>query len=289
MPEARLSIGNVEILSLNDNEATLPLSDVFPEVPADAWSPYQERYPDGFSGTEHMLAHFECYLIRSEGQTILVDTGLGGAVSNPNAVEAMAGGVDGRLLEELRGAGVSPGDINTVFLSHLHFDHVGWNVTHEAGSSPRATFPNARYVAHSADWAAFQQPEVMELFPPHWDLALGPLQGLGVLDLLDGERSLTSEITAIPTPGHTPGSMSLAIVSGGQRAYIMGDVFHGPTQVTETGWKFSFDMDPDLGVATRGAMIERAESEDAIIAICHHGGFGRVVRAEGRRYWQLVS
>ena len=288
MPESRLTVGNVEILSLNDNESTLPLSDVFPEVPAEAWGPYQERYPSGFSG-DHLLAHFECYLIRSEGQTILVDTGLGGAVSNPNAVDAMAGGVDGRLLQELQGVGVNPEDINTVFFSHLHFDHVGWNVTHEPGGSPRATFPNARYVAHGADWEAFQRPEVMELFPPHWDLALGPLQDLGVLDLLDGEKALTSEITAISTPGHTPGSMSLAIVSGGQRAYIMGDVFHGPTQVTETGWKFSFDMDPDLGVATRTSMIERAESEEAILAICHHGGFGRVVRSEGRRYWQLVS
>ena len=100
---------------------------------------------------------------------------------------------------------------------------------------------------------------------------------------------MTGEVTAIPTPGHTPGSMSLAIVSGGQRAYILGDVFHGPAQITETGWKFSFDMDADQGIATRAAIIERAESEAAIMAICHHGGFGRVVRAEGRRYWQAVA
>ena len=287
MPEARLTVGNVEILSLNDQEATLPLSDVFPEVPAEAWTPYQARYPSGFRG-DHLLAHFECYLIRSEGQTILVDTGLGGAASNPHSIEAMVGGAEGRLLQELEAAGVNPGDIDTVFFSHLHFDHVGWNLTHEPGAPARATFPNARYVAHRADWEVFQRPEVMELFPPHWDQTLGPLQDLGVLDLLDGERALTSEITAIPTPGHTPGSMSLAVVSGGQRAYILGDVFHGPAQVTETAWKFSFDMDGDRGVATRTAMVERAEAEDAIMAICHHGGFGRVVRAEGRRYWQLV-
>jgi glyoxylase-like metal-dependent hydrolase (beta-lactamase superfamily II) len=218
-----------------------------------------------------------------------VDTGLGGAATNPNSIEAMVGGAEGRLLQELEVAGVSAADVNTVFFSHLHFDHVGWNVTHEPGAPVRATFPNARYVAHRADWEVFQRPEVMELFPPHWDQTLGPLQDLGVLDLLDGERPLTSEITAIPTPGHTPGSMSLAIVSGGQRAYILGDVFHGPAQITETDWKLSFDMDADQGVATRTAMIERAESEDAIMAICHHGGFGRVVRAEGRRYWQLVS
>ena len=101
-----------------------------------------------------------------------------------------------------------------------------------------------------------------------------------------GRRS--GEITAIPTPGHTPGSMSLAVVSGGGRAYILGDVFHGPAQVTKTGWQFSFDMDAAQGAATRAAMIDRAESENAVIAICHHGGFGRVIRAGGRGYWQLA-
>ena len=260
----------------------------FPRFPPRRGLPTRSGYPSGFSG-DHLLAHFECYLIRSEGQTILVDTGLGGAATNPHSIEAMVGGAEGRLLQELEAAGVSTADVNTVFFSHLHFDHVGWNVTHEPGAAVRATFPNARYVAHRADWEVFQRPEVMELFPPHWDQTLGPLQDLGVLDLLDGERPLTSEITAISTPGHTPGSMSLAIVSGGQRTYILGDVFHGPAQITETDWKFSFDMDADQGVATRTAMVERAESEDAIMAICHHGGFGRVVRAEGRRYWRLSS
>ena len=108
MPEARLTIGNVEILSLNDNEASLPLSDVFPAVPAADWTPYQERYPGGFTDAEHILAHFECYLIRSEGRTILMDTGLGGSLSNPHSVEAMTGGVEGRLLEELDGAERQP-------------------------------------------------------------------------------------------------------------------------------------------------------------------------------------
>ena len=82
--------------------------------------------------------------------------------------------------------------------------------------------------------------------------------------------------------------MSLVVVSGGERAYIWGDVFHGPGQGTETEWKFSFDMDAAQGAATRAAMIDCTGSENAVIAICHHGGFGRVIRADGRRYWQLA-
>ena len=126
-------------------------------------------------------------------------------------------------------------------------------------------------------------------FPfPFWEETLAPLETLGVLELLSGEQALTSEITAIPMPGHTPGSMGLAIVSGGQRALIIGDVTTNPAQVTEPDWVFAFDMDPVRAVQTRKQMIERAEAEHALLIACHfpHPGHGRVIRLEGRRYWQ---
>ena len=68
----------------------------------------------------------------------------------------------------------------------------------------------------------------------------------------------------------------------------MGDVFHGPAQVTETDWVFHYDTDSDQAGQTRRSMLDRAESEDAAIAICHHSGFGRVIRESGRRYWQAL-
>ena len=284
MARNKLSVGNVEILVLHDNESALPLSMTFPKVAPESWAPYQERYPEGFNGSDNLRVHFDCYLIRSEGRTILVDTGLGSSATNPGSVAAFAGGLDGHLLAELQSAGVNLDDIDTVFFTHLHPDHVGWNLTN---GGTVATFPKAKYVAHQADWETFRKPEVQEAFPaPFWEETLGPLEALGVVESLSGEHALTSEITAISTPGHTPGSMSLAIVSGGQRALLLGDVFHGPSQVTETDWVFSFDMDPEQAVRTRRQMIDRAESENSIVGICHHTGFGRIVRSEGKRYWQ---
>ena len=73
--------------------------------------------------------------------------------------------------------------------------------------------------------------------------------------------------------------MTLAFVSAGQRAPVMGDVFHGPAQVSEPEWVFSFDADPALAIQTRIRMLDRAEAEGATMAICHHTGFGRVIRA----------
>ena len=54
-----------------------------------------------------------------------MDTGAGSMATNPGTVSASAGGTDGRLLDELQAAGVSPGDVDTVFLSHLHPAHDG--------------------------------------------------------------------------------------------------------------------------------------------------------------------
>ena len=288
MPGATISVGNVEITAVHDNEGALPLSMVFPGVDAELWVPYQEKYPECFKGdnNEIIAAHFDCYVIRSEGRTILVDTGLGTMATNPGSVALFAGGVDGRLLSDLEEAGVNKDDIDTVFLTHLHPDHVGWNVNND-GPSPVPTFPNAKYVFHQDDWEAFRPPRDSEVFGlTFWEETLAPLETAGVTEPLTGEQVITSEITAILTPGHTPGSMSLAIDSGGQKALVMGDVFHGPAQVSEPSWVFAFDADPDTAVQTRNRILDRAQAENAIMAMCHLSGFGRIVLQEGRRYWQ---
>lgn len=287
MPESRFFIGHVEVVCLTDIDVELPvpLSQLFPGVPLEAWAPWRERYPEIFPGPDSWRAHFGSFLLRSQGRTILVDTGIGTHATNPGSVALFTRGQDGRLLAELEAAGVRPEEVQTVFFTHLHPDHVGWNLS-QRGPHPQATFPRARYIAHLADWDAFRKPEVQQVFPPFWEETLAPLEQLGVVDLITGERTLTEEITAIPTPGHTPGSMSLAIVSAGQRALIVGDVMHAPPQVTEPEWVFGFDMDPALAVRTRRQMVDRAEAEHAALIMCHHAGVGRVVRFQERRYWQ---
>ena len=116
MDEIKLTVGNVEILAIHDNETALPLNMMFPDVPAEAWTPYQQRYPEGFTGADNQRIHFECYVLRSSGFTILVDTGAGSMATNPGTITAFAGGVDGRLLSELQAAGVSPQDVGHCIL-----------------------------------------------------------------------------------------------------------------------------------------------------------------------------
>ena len=99
---------------------------------------------------------------------------------------------------------------------------------------------------------------------------------------------MTRDVTAISTPGHTPGHMSLLVSSAGHQALITGDVLVHPAQVTEPEWLFLFDMNGQTAIRTRQTILHRLESEGMAAVVCHfpEPGFGKIVRLEGRRYWR---
>ena len=280
-----LKVGNVDILSLTDAESDfpVPLDQLYPGTNLDQWRPFYDRYPETFGGPDKWHSHWGCHLIRSQGRTILVDTGIG-----PNP-PALLGGRPGRLPEELKANGISPEEIDTVFITHGHPDHVAWNLV----DGTAARFPRARYVMHRDEWEGLEKLDaifVQVANTTYIHQTATPLRGLGVLDLLDGEKALTDEVTAIPTPGHTPGHMSLIVSSGGERACITGDVIVHPAMITEPDWAFGFDFEADKARESRKALLERIEAEALTIVGCHFPspGYGRIVRLEGRRYWQSL-
>ena len=118
-----------------------------------------------------------------------------------------------------------------------------------------------------------------------------PLEGAGVLDLMDGETELAPGVTAIHTPGHTPGHMSLLLSSGRERALLIGDVLGSPMHVTEPDLHYWPDHDKPRGIETRHGLLDMAESEDMIVLGSHLSppGWGTLVRWEGRRYWRAFS
>ncbi|MGH7308665.1 MAG: MBL fold metallo-hydrolase, partial [Candidatus Rokuibacteriota bacterium] len=150
------------------------------------------------------------------------------------------------------------------------------------------TFPNARYWMSTKDWEACHQPDVQPTRFVNAPTCVWPLAELGLIELMQGEHSLTRQLTALPTPGHTPGHMSILITSKGERALVLGDAAHSPVQVLEPDWVSRADMDPELTRQTRRALLDRLEREEIIVAAGHfHApGFGKIVRLQGRRYWQ---
>jgi glyoxylase-like metal-dependent hydrolase (beta-lactamase superfamily II) len=275
----RMRVGDVEIVSVPDGAADLggwPLRDGEGTVD---WSTYRDTSPDGFHGDDHhWRIHNGCYLVRHAGRTTLVDLGVG--VGPYPRYRGMRGALLGSLAE----AGVALEEIDEVFLTHSHPDHVGWAVDEVTGK-PR--FPRARYVLHRADWDEFTGREPV---PPFFNRFVRPLQDAGVLNLLEGESVLSDAVTAIETPGHTPGHISLLIASAGERAVITGDVITSPASITEPERPFGSDLDVALGIRTRQSLLARIEAEGLRVVAGHlaEPGFGEVVRVDGQRWWRAL-
>ena len=284
MSDFALKVGSVEIIALSDMNLPfpMPLTQLFPTAPAEAWTPYKESYPDAFAD-DHMLIEIGCYLVRSQGRTILIDTGYG-----EGPLEAI-GGRQGELMDDLNAKGIRADEVDTVFLSHLHSDHVGWNVVERDGKLI-PTFPNARYVAHQADLDHFRRPDVQAASTfPFMDRCMESIATLGLLDTLTADTDLTAEVRALHTPGHTPGHMSILVASEGEEALIQGDVLVHPAQVTEDDWNCHFDYDWPVSTDTRRKMLDDAEAQGTPVISCHFPapGFGTVRRQDGRRYWRV--
>ena len=275
-----MTIGNVTVLSLSDGNMDGPVREMYGDEVANNWGcgcVSAEAEP-GFS------TNLGSFLIRSGGKTLMVDTGMGDVEDE---------GVDGEwgaLFREMQANKVSAGDVDIVFMTHLHFDHTGWNVSRN-GSGPEVLFPNARYVTHELDWNFFRnEPDAKEkyFYEPE---TVEPLQDMGKLDVVSGEEwVINEEITAIHTPGHTPGHMSLLITSQGEQGLILGDVAHHPRQVQETGWKVLADCDHDAARETRESVMKMVEEKGLKMAAGHFPapGFGQIVRLEGKRVWQVL-
>lgn len=276
-------VGDAEIVALSDGRIRFAPSDFFPTVAADAWDPYRADFtPQG-----EMILNLGCFIIRSGGKTILIDTGLGAAANALDTLES------GTLLADMERKGIDRQAVDIVAITHLHIDHVGWNFLPqddgaEDGAAPTPAFPNARYWVNAADWRVFTRGALGKM--EYVGAQVRPLEEQGILELFDGERPLTPEVSALPTPGHTPGHTSYLVASAGQRAVITGDAIHVQAQAQETHWSPRADSKPDVSAETRAALLDRIERDGAALISGHFPapGFGVLARMQGRRYWRAT-
>jgi len=275
-----IEVGEVQLIGLEDSWTRRDPDGFFVGVGVDAWEPYRDWLDD-----DGLMAHnFGCFLIRSQGKTLLVDTGLG---PWPNPLELQH---PPALLDVMADAGTSPGDVDLVLFTHLHWDHTGWNTRGEDGAF-ELTFPNAQYVVQQREYDYWTGPGEKPSNGPAFERVLAPIIAADRLELVGDEHAATKEVSAIPTPGHTPGHVSFAIVSAGQRAYILGDAAHKPVQLTEPDWYPGFDLDPVESTKSRRMILDRAEQEEALLAGGHFAfpSMGYSVRVDGRRSFRYVS
>ncbi len=276
MPASTLVVGKAQIIALLDTPMQFPWNVFFPALDRAQIDAYRDLYPGSF-GKEMFATQAGAYVIRSQGKTILCDTGVG-----PGPHDWL-GGLRGNLVPDMQAKGVPPDEVDVVVFTHLHGDHVGWNLT--PGGKP--TFPKATYLVPQADWDFFGANRASN---PQMQVVT-PLKDMGVMELVSGEKTVTAEVTIHPTPGHTPGHQSIMVNSDGERALVCGDLAHHPAQVDRIEWCSGFDMDHPTTTETRRKIFAQLEADGVIAGFCHfpEAPFGRLIRSEGKRIWKAIG
>ena len=169
----------------------------------------------------------------------------------------------GALLDNLRALGLEPSDIDTVLLTHLHADHVGWIGNESADGVP--TFPNAEYWLNDAEWEFWNRPEnsTEAVSPRPHQLALTDARRR---PLVEGSEPLDG-VTAVATMGHTPGHFGFPVLGSRTRAFIVGDAVHCPGEILHPDVVWVGDQAPAEAVDTRRAIADRVGDGDGDVVL----------------------
>lgn len=262
-------VGSIELDPVPDASGVIaPYTAAFAGMTSAEWDVYPELVAGG-----DWRAPCRSFLVRSGGATILVDTGVGPPGSWPDWTPE----VEGRLPDELAALGVSVADVDVVFLTHLHIDHLGWNTDPEG--SP--FFPRARYVVHrdALDYARQFADR------PHIRRCVEPL--VDRFELVADDVELIEGVLALEAPGHYPGHMALRLESEGSHALLLADVAVHPALFDRLDLTYIFDVDRATAAKTRRALAPELVDRDVLVACGHYPGtgIGRLVTKSGRVTW----
>jgi glyoxylase-like metal-dependent hydrolase (beta-lactamase superfamily II) len=264
----RFQVGQFQCIAINDGYIdTIPAASFFDGAGADD---LQTAFIQHGITRRTLRIPVTILYIHAGAHKVLIDTG-GGPDTQPDT---------GRLIEGLKAEGIEPEDIDTVILSHGHWDHVGGN-TYAAGS---LTFPKAKYVMVGEEYEYWTKMDDLARFPIiHRNLTAIADQSR----LIGPEDEIVPGVQTIPAPGHTPHHSVFTVTSGSDTLYCLIDTIDHPLHFEQIQWKPNWDELPEKSVETRRDLFGRVSREKALIHGCHlpFPGLGRL-REAGADSWQ---
>ena len=227
-----------------------------------------------------LIGSVHSWVLRTGRHTILVDT----CVGNDKTRHGFPSWTNrqGPFLERLAEAGVAPEAVDFVLCTHLHVDHVGWN-TRLVDGRWVPTFPNAKYLFARREYDHWQQIERQtgdRVDDGSFDDSVLPVVEAGQALLVESDRGIEDGLFLAPAPGHTPGHITLNLVSRDRKALFTGDIMHHPIQVYYPDWSSGFCTDPVQSRKTRRDVLEFCADQGALMLPAHFGAphAGRVRR-----------
>lgn len=265
----QVSIGDVTITSIVERDGPWRQpQDMFPKYDDAVFKGHLETLdPEIFDHVSgKVVITYQTFVVRTPKHTILVDTCTGEDKGFPAPMDFPKQ----PWLDDFKAAGLRFEDIDYVFCTHLHIDHSGWNTVLRNGRWV-PTFPQAKYVFHKREYAAWQtlhgkDPE--DRRSRVWKMNCEPVFEAGQALLVDDDYELDDTVWLTPTPGHSPCHCCVNIRSGGQRAVVTGDLFHHAVQCREPDWSTVFDWDQaESAVSRRRFLQEIADTPTVVLPI----------------------
>jgi glyoxylase-like metal-dependent hydrolase (beta-lactamase superfamily II) len=249
------------LMSLPYDPETFFLRDATPEaLKASPW-----LYPHFANEDGSLNVAVQALLVEVPGLRLMVDTCIGN-----DKPRRLVGGnpLATQFLQHLADAGWSRDDVDAVVCTHLHVDHVGWNTMLMDGKWV-PTFPKARYLIGKREFEHWSKEGDEEQQAIMGD-SVRPIFDAGLVDLVEMDHSISPEVCLRPTPGHTPGHVSVVIESEGQRAVITGDIAHHPCQMAHPEWATSLDSDTQAATTTRAKLFAEWADQPILVIGTHY-------------------
>ncbi|HEV2649723.1 MAG TPA: MBL fold metallo-hydrolase [Rhizomicrobium sp.] len=258
-------IGDVKVTRVVEME--MPVAHKFSflqEATPEALRTMPWLYPNFVNQDDAMLLSIHALLVEAPGLKLVVDTCIGND-KNRGLLRGQMLQTD--FLKHIAEAGFPRESVNAVVCTHLHVDHVGWN-TMKVGDKWVPTFPNARYLIGKTEyehWIGETEGETAEIMTD----SVKPIFDAGLAQTVEMDHRVSPEIRLVPTPGHTPGHVSVMIESKGQSAVITGDMIHHPSQFAHPDWMSLFDSDQSAANARRHTMFEQWADKPILVIGTH--------------------
>ena len=263
----RYKVGDVEVTVVSDGIARVPVTDAFvlnakPEQ-------VNQALRDAYMEPGVFVAPFNPIVLNTGSKLALVDMGSGEAAYRASK------GATGQLLANLAAAGIDPGAIDTIIISHYHGDHINGLLK----ADDTLAFPNAEVLVPAKEHAYWTDaseesraatPRIAELFK-NARRVIGHAGVQRRLRTYEWDKEVIPGVLAVATPGHTPGHTSHVVASGASSVYVQADVTHAPFLFARhPGWHAFYDHDPDMAEATRRKVYDMLAADKTLVQGFHY-------------------